>query len=241
MKEGQGPLQSRTKFMTSYLLISKNKKTRDVYLDEFANERNIDQLDRTIVEKDELSNTKSLGIGDIKNLQKKLFLKPFKSKSKLMVLYDAELLTTEAQNALLKILEEPPANTFIILVSSSKELMLPTILSRCTLITLDEELGKPTENEQYEMKKLLANLPHNTIGNALKLAELHSRNKDEALAWIEKLILTTRADLITKTIEKKEILLELKFLKSLQETYKVLKTTNVNVRLTIEHLFLNQL
>src|SRR3989344_5694025 len=48
-------------------------------------------------------------------------------------------ITLEAQNALLKILEEPPNNTIIIITTPKKELLLPTIISRCKVIVLQEK------------------------------------------------------------------------------------------------------
>ena len=66
-------------------------------------------------------------------------LKPFKGKTKVVVIQSYESITKEAQNALLKVLEEPPANTLIIILTLKKEFLLPTILSRCKIINLKEE------------------------------------------------------------------------------------------------------
>lgn len=59
-----------------------------------------------------------------------LALKPFESKYKVMIIWQPETMHAAAANGILKILEEPPPNTFFILVSNSAEQLLPTIVSR---------------------------------------------------------------------------------------------------------------
>jgi DNA polymerase-3 subunit delta' len=74
----------------------------------------------------------SISIESIRGLQKFLQLKTTGSKAfrRAVIVEAAQALTTEAQNALLKLLEEPPADTIIILTASSSRALLPTILSR---------------------------------------------------------------------------------------------------------------
>ena len=62
------------------------------------------------------------------------FKTPVLAKHKVFVIDEAELLTEDGQNALLKSVEEPPPNTTIIFVSSREDLLLPTIRSRCQLL-----------------------------------------------------------------------------------------------------------
>src|SRR5690348_588493 len=120
--------------MVSFIVIAKDKKKREAYVKEFAKNENISTFDITIIEKEtDSKTTQSIGIDTVKLIQKKLFFKPMKSANKLIVIEDAQLLTPEAQNALLKVLEEPPANTFVMLGTEMKESLLPTILSRCQI------------------------------------------------------------------------------------------------------------
>lgn len=62
---------------------------------------------------------------------------PVRGKSKVFVIREADRMTTQAQNALLKTLEEPPPNTFIILLVAYTDRLLPTTLSRCQVIHFD--------------------------------------------------------------------------------------------------------
>ena len=69
-------------------------------------------------------------IDQVRNLKRHIFQKPLKSNFKFVVIEEANKLTDEAQNALLKILEEPPASAIIVLEADNKQQFLPTILSR---------------------------------------------------------------------------------------------------------------
>jgi DNA polymerase III delta prime subunit len=70
-------------------------------------------------------------IVDIRRLIDEVNLAPFSSENKAFIIDDAERMLPTSSNALLKTLEEPPKNTLIILVTSSPEKLLPTIISRC--------------------------------------------------------------------------------------------------------------
>ena len=97
--------------MTSFIVVTQDDSVRKIYIQNFCETRNIAIFDRTVLSRDSTikQNTQSIGIEDIKLMQKKIFLKPIKSDLKAIIIDEAHLLTTEAQNALLKILEEPPA------------------------------------------------------------------------------------------------------------------------------------
>jgi DNA polymerase-3 subunit delta' len=77
----------------------------------------------------------SIGIPQAKELVRTLSLSPYYAQGTRVVLVEeAHLLTTEAQNALLKIIEEPPAHTIFILITDRIDALLPTIQSRCAAI-----------------------------------------------------------------------------------------------------------
>ena len=120
-------------------------------------------------------------IQSIRELRKTLYLKSEPSGRKIVLIFDAHLLSVgigETANALLKILEEPPENTTLILVTDHAELLLPTILSRC------QRVGIPRLNDifiqdwlQMKMVKdseiqLLAGLSQGNIHQARFLISL---------------------------------------------------------------------
>ena len=76
-------------------------------------------------------------IQSVRELRKTLYLKGQARGRKVVIIFDAHLLSSgrgEAANALLKILEEPPGNTTLILVTDHADLLFPTIISRCQRI-----------------------------------------------------------------------------------------------------------
>lgn len=78
--------------------------------------------------------TKSaITIDQIRGMKKYIFEKPFSNLYKLVIIEEAQTLTTAAQGALLKILEEPPAHAIIILEATNKEALLATIRSRVVI------------------------------------------------------------------------------------------------------------
>lgn len=83
-----------------------------------------------------LGEEEKLGIEMVKKIQEFLSLKPYQGNQHALVLLAAENLTRDAQNALLKTLEEPVGETIIILGAASEEQLLPTIISRCHVVNL---------------------------------------------------------------------------------------------------------
>ena len=77
---------------------------------------------------------KQIKIGAVRDFQTQLFYRAFQGKWKVGIIRQAEKLTIQAMNALLKILEEPPANTSLILTSSNRSRLLPTVVSRSQII-----------------------------------------------------------------------------------------------------------
>jgi DNA polymerase III delta' subunit len=88
--------------------------------------------DMVWVENEEGKN--KLTVEQVRGLQKKISVLPLTADFHVVVIPEAELLNLEAQNALLKTLEEPPANTITILISKQTGSLLPTVLSRCRMV-----------------------------------------------------------------------------------------------------------
>lgn len=78
----------------------------------------------------------SLSVDTIRRLREDAFLLPNESAYRVMILAEAQTMTPQAQNALLKILEEPPAHLLFILTCDARTSLLETIRSRCVCLTL---------------------------------------------------------------------------------------------------------
>lgn len=76
----------------------------------------------------------AIKIEHIRQLQRDIILKPYEGRQKVFIIDNAHNLTAEASNALLKILEEPPPKSLIILVTAKPTLLFKTIISRCQII-----------------------------------------------------------------------------------------------------------
>ena len=107
----------------------------------------------------------SFGVDDVRNIIEEVSKKPFEGDRKVIIIHKGNKLTTQAQNALLKTIEEPPKGVHIIILCESLELILDTIKSRCEIYKLTpltrEELDKYIElkgfnNSQEEMKAAIA-------------------------------------------------------------------------------------
>lgn len=256
--------------MTSFIITSTDKDRRKKATSDLCREFAVDLFDQTLLEKEsdkEKTKTKqSLGIEEIRLLQEKIFLKPIKSKTKAVIIEDAQLLTTEAQNALLKVLEEPPEQTIIILGAESVEALLPTIISRCKVIAILTEQKAFTPKKKQNYIDFIAELPTMSMGARLKKAELLAKDKDKAIIWITDIILVLREQMLkchsehsaseaeeshtTNLLDQnsnersfdsaqddKKFYIEC--IRSFQDLHKLLKTTNVNARFAIEYTLLS--
>lgn len=94
----------------------------------------------------------SIGVKDIREqINNDIMIKPYSGKYKLYLIDEAEKLTVQAQNALLKTIEEPPAYAVILLLTTNAQGLLPTILSRC--VTLHLRAVEDAEIKKFLMDK----------------------------------------------------------------------------------------
>lgn len=120
----------------------------------------------------------SIGVDDIRlQVNADIHVKPYDSKYKIYIIDDADKLTEQAQNALLKTMEEPPEYAILLLLVSNISSLLPTILSRCVQLNL-----KPVDKsaiKEYLMKhhqvpdykaEMAAAFSSGNVGKAIKYA-----------------------------------------------------------------------
>lgn len=85
---------------------------------------------------DELGKNAQIGVDESRSILKKLSIKSYSNKYKIMIIWLPEKMNLSAANKLLKILEEPPEKTLFFLVCDNAESILPTIISRTQLIKI---------------------------------------------------------------------------------------------------------
>lgn len=123
-----------------------------------------------------------IGVDDIRmQLNNDIQIKPYHSKYKIYIIDEAERMTEQAQNALLKTIEEPPAYAVILLLTNNSSMFLQTILSRCVCLPLkpvDEELIRNLLVERYDIAeyhaKLSAEFSGGNVGKAIRYATSES-------------------------------------------------------------------
>lgn len=131
----------------------------------------------------------SIKIEQVRKLQKQIQEKPVVSNRKVYIIDDADLMTKEAQNCLLKTLEEPPEFASIILIGTNENSFLTTIKSRCMILHFnrleDVEVKKYLE-QNYDEKNItqgMLDIASGSIGRAINL-----KDKQEQYEKIEQLI-----------------------------------------------------
>lgn len=121
---------------------------------------------------------KDILIDQVRALQHTLALSPYSGAYRIALLPDFQRATTQAANALLKTLEEPPDRVILLLTATSPEVLLPTIVSRCEVIRLRPASIQATQEYLYAQRgldvdraRLLAHISGGRIGAAIRMAE----------------------------------------------------------------------
>lgn len=123
----------------------------------------------------------SITISLVRDLERYMYMKPYESKKKVFIICDAQCLTEESSNALLKTLEEPSGDSVIILIVSDTASLLSTISSRCQKIifnSLDESKIKDILIGEYKLPLLQAHFISYLADGSLKKALAFKDLKD---------------------------------------------------------------
>ncbi|MFW6266433.1 MAG: DNA polymerase III subunit delta' [Halanaerobiales bacterium] len=137
----------------------------------------------------------SIKIDQIRNLQKEIAYKPYETEHKIYIIDEAEKMSVQAANSLLKTLEEPPAYAVIILLAESTSSLLSTIASRCQHITLSNISQKSIKNYlqnqgiKEDRARLLAGLARGSLGRASEINENEDflKRRKEILNFLKKI------------------------------------------------------
>ena len=151
----------------------------------------------------------SIGVDDIRaQLVEGAVIKPYESDHKIYIIPEGEKMTIQAQNALLKTLEEPPSYIVIIILTSNLNAFLPTIISRCIHLPM-----KPVKDDlirQYLMENchvvdykasLCASFARGNMGKAIELAsgERFEKLKNETIDLVSRLEFLDTHEIMDRT------------------------------------------
>jgi DNA polymerase III delta prime subunit len=203
--------------MQPKIIISKNREERDSEIWKILQDFQIRQNNPDLF----ILEDEKIGIGQIKQLIKHLSTKPFGTTAKSAVIFDGGNISPDAQNALLKILEEPPGESAIVIGVDSETKLLPTVLSRC--LVLSHQPSAISHQPNFDLDQIL----NASIEERFEIVEKASDK--------EKLL-----DNLTESYRQKVLKGEGsgEFLEKLLQA-QIWKESNVNIRTILEYLMLN--
>ena len=161
----------------------------------------------------------NIKIEQIREMQKKVIEQPIIASRKVYLIDQADTMTREAQNCLLKTLEEPPEFVNIILIGSNESNFLSTIKSRCTILKFENIPNQQIETylkEKYDLQDIAQSMIEAAAGSIGKAEILKDKQElyiaiDQVINQIEKLDLIDtlkKADIIYKSQEDKQEILD---------------------------------
>lgn len=163
---------------------------------EFENNNNPDYIEV------EPEDGKTIKIDQIRYIEQKILEKPIISDRKVYIINNCETMTKEAQNCLLKTLEEPPEFVTIILITNNESKILSTIKSRCMkvpFIPISEQ--EIRENMEEDISESMLQACNGSIGKLLKI-----KDKKQTYEQIEKLIEDMKSKDLLDIIKQAEII-----------------------------------
>lgn len=214
-------------FAKQILCLEQNQNCRCKSCIEFESQNHPDYM---VIEPD----GNSIKIEQIRFLQKKIQEKPIIASKKVYIVNEAEKMTTEAQNCLLKNLEEPPEFATILLIGTQENLFLPTIKSRCMILkfmAIEDEKIKQYLQENYGVTDVPQNrlkLFQGSIGKAINL-----KDKQDDYDKIETLVENLNKKNLLEIVQLAENLYKAK-----EEILEILEYINI---LLLEHAKTNYL
>lgn len=205
----------------SYILITKDQQQAKNIILRLIKHNNIRKDNLLEI----VDNGESIKIAQIREIKKKISLKP-DSGFTLIVIENANLLTLESSNAILKTLEEPPTFCIMVLITKNLYTLLPTIISRCKKIYLDGNSNQiAVENLEFFQKLQATKFNYQKIKLAEEIIKKQINIKLMLVDWIKHL---------ESQIDRENITL-------LETIYKFENSYNIglNQKLFLENLFLS--
>jgi hypothetical protein len=187
-------------------------------------------------------------IAQIRAAQQALHLRAVEGGRRAVVIADAEWLNLEAQNALLRTLEEPPPGTHFVLVTASPSGLAPTVRSRCQRVRFPAERPPAPDSAEApesarELAERLAALPRQSIPELLDWAEEFRGPRAIAAAQLHELLAVGSAwlhgEIVRAASERRDPAGALGAFATLAECRKALAQRNANPQMVAERALLS--
>lgn len=141
---------------------------------------------------------RNLRVGAIRELEREANFRPYEGKARVFIVDDADKMNDAASNALLKTLEEPPPTSYIFLITSRPDSLLPTIRSRCQTLRFApvaveeiEEFLIADRAFSHDEARLASRLSRGSIGRAVSLDIANFRARRERMLAVLKSAIAT--------------------------------------------------
>lgn len=207
--------------MHSFIITSADATIRANYISDLSNSQT--ELIHVVAEK------ATLTIKQVKDLWAPLSIAP--RLPRIVWVEQANLLTIPAQNALLKMLEEPPEGTTFYLTCATSSSLLPTIRSRCTIIALSDTVSIPGSTILTELKEVMGLSPGDRLASIIK------RDRTESVAWVGEIEMALRDRLKDHSLTSKSAATLAKIARLVQNLHLQL-ASNCSVSLATQNFYL---
>ena len=214
----------------SYILSSIDDNFINLKITELSKELEVNPISADFMQIIPDDEKQSIGIEKMRALKKWMTIKPYNGENKIAVIINAQMLTIEAQNSILKELEEPNTGCFTVLSTNNHNLLLPTVLSRCELI---QDFSNFQDISGENILKLSKVEQFKYIESILTIKDKVVRNER-----IKKVIKDLLLDLERDLLSDKNNLTIRKNIELAEQTYKMI-TSNTSKRLALENLIIN--
>jgi DNA polymerase-3 subunit delta' len=136
-----------------------------------------------------------LRVEQMRDIEREANYRPFEGKARVFLVEDADKLNDSSANALLKVLEEPPHTSYIVLLTSRPAMLLPTVLSRCQMIRFAPVTTREIENYLIQKKfaspaesRIRARIARGSVGRAIEQDfELFTSQREAMMRLLEAL------------------------------------------------------
>jgi DNA polymerase III delta prime subunit len=181
---------------------------------------------------------KEISVEQVRDARERLKFFPYELSKKFCLVKNAQRLNAESSNALLKILEEPSANTFFVLLASDIDSVLPTIASRCAILRFSETALPAWKEENREKLKQIF---RQEIFEKFEYVEKIAKDKTEIIEvfgdW-EKVAAESLRKLVFQNEEGRKIEKVAELIEKLRGAISQLEKTNASPRAVGEKLML---
>ncbi len=168
--------------MQTFLLVSSDKK----FIKKAASDM-VSKLGVSNYNLHQIFPDPSIGIGQVRKITQLITVKTYAGGNRLIIINDMGKATTEAQNALLKILEEPPLGTYFLLTVDNADRLLPTIISRSQIISTrlkDDNENSPVAKISDMINQVIAS----SEGDRLIISAFWAKSKEDTIILMDNIV-----------------------------------------------------